>query len=422
MPLRHPRVLVGAVVLVALAGRASATNPFEELGFLTSDGRGPCIPHAVSADGSTIVGMSNSETGFQAFRWTGAGGMVGLGAFDNPGGLQSSQAMAVSADGSVIVGASSLPRSLNEDGSPFRWTAQTGLVFLGSLGGTDGGVAFGVSADGSVVVGYGSDSNFNLEAFRWAQATGPVALGDVPGGPVNSQAHGVSADGTFVVGYGSHSFVFDTGFHWQSGTGLVGYAGGFKALGVSADGSAAVGTAGGRAAIVTSGGTTMIPHIGPATSTDTAYAASADGSVVVGIMSLNQGQEDLGHAFIWDAVNGTRLFELLLPTLGVDLTGWELNAATGISADGRVICGYGMNPHGEQAGWAVHLPGGCGSADFNCDGDVGTDADIEAFFACLGGNCPLAPCQSNADFNADGDVGTDADIEAFFRVLGGGAC
>jgi hypothetical protein len=64
----------------------------------------------------------------------------------------------------------------------------------------------------------------------------------------------------------------------------------------------------------------------------------------------------------------------------------------------------------------------CGSADFNCDGDVGTDADIESFFACLAGTCPAPPCTSSADFNADGDLGTDADIEAFFRVLGGGNC
>jgi hypothetical protein len=64
----------------------------------------------------------------------------------------------------------------------------------------------------------------------------------------------------------------------------------------------------------------------------------------------------------------------------------------------------------------------CGSADFNCDGDVGTDSDIEAFFACLSGSCPGLPCISNADFNGDGDVGTDGDIEAFFRVLGGGSC
>jgi hypothetical protein len=64
----------------------------------------------------------------------------------------------------------------------------------------------------------------------------------------------------------------------------------------------------------------------------------------------------------------------------------------------------------------------CDSADFDCDGDVGTDADIEAFFACLAGNCPAAPCTNSADFNHDGDVGTDADIESFFRVLAGGPC
>jgi hypothetical protein len=68
----------------------------------------------------------------------------------------------------------------------------------------------------------------------------------------------------------------------------------------------------------------------------------------------------------------------------------------------------------------VLLSPSCGSADFDGDGDVGTDADIEAFFACLGGNCCTA-CGS-ADFDGDGDTGTDADIEAFFRVLGGGNC
>jgi hypothetical protein len=64
----------------------------------------------------------------------------------------------------------------------------------------------------------------------------------------------------------------------------------------------------------------------------------------------------------------------------------------------------------------------CGSADFNCDGDSGTDADIEAFFACIAGTCPPPPCTSTADFNGDGDSATDADIEAFFRVLAGGNC
>ncbi|HYE62760.1 MAG TPA: PQQ-dependent sugar dehydrogenase [Phycisphaerales bacterium] len=60
------------------------------------------------------------------------------------------------------------------------------------------------------------------------------------------------------------------------------------------------------------------------------------------------------------------------------------------------------------------------TADFNHDGDTGTDQDIEAFFACIGGTC--CPTCSSADFNADGDTGTDQDIESFFRVLGGNAC
>jgi Subtilase family len=64
----------------------------------------------------------------------------------------------------------------------------------------------------------------------------------------------------------------------------------------------------------------------------------------------------------------------------------------------------------------------CGSADFNCDGDLGTDADIESFFACLAGTCPALPCTGSPDFNHDGDIGTDADIESFFRVLSGGPC
>jgi hypothetical protein len=67
----------------------------------------------------------------------------------------------------------------------------------------------------------------------------------------------------------------------------------------------------------------------------------------------------------------------------------------------------------------ITCPPSC-SADFNSDGDTGTDADIEAFFACIAGNC--CPTCGTSDFNNDGDFGTDADIESFFRVLAGGPC
>jgi hypothetical protein len=62
----------------------------------------------------------------------------------------------------------------------------------------------------------------------------------------------------------------------------------------------------------------------------------------------------------------------------------------------------------------------CYTSDFNGDGDFGTDQDIEAFFACLGGSC-CAACGA-ADFNGDGDVDAPAEVEAFFRVLSGTAC
>ena len=54
--------------------------------------------------------------------------------------------------------------------------------------------------------------------------------------------------------------------------------------------------------------------------------------------------------------------------------------------------------------------------DFNLDGDIGTDQDIEAFFRALGG------FGGNSDFNMDGDYGTDQDIECFFAALGGASC
>jgi hypothetical protein len=63
----------------------------------------------------------------------------------------------------------------------------------------------------------------------------------------------------------------------------------------------------------------------------------------------------------------------------------------------------------------------CCTGDFNHDDIWNDDADIEAFFACLAGDC-CPTCAPDADFNCDGDPATDADIESFFRVLAGGVC
>ncbi|HYE63491.1 MAG TPA: hypothetical protein VD997_15990 [Phycisphaerales bacterium] len=59
--------------------------------------------------------------------------------------------------------------------------------------------------------------------------------------------------------------------------------------------------------------------------------------------------------------------------------------------------------------------------DYDGDGEF-VDADIEAFFACIGGHCCPRCFPGRSDFNLDGDSGTDQDIEGFFRVIGGNPC
>ncbi|MEZ6190029.1 MAG: hypothetical protein R3C45_01915 [Phycisphaerales bacterium] len=50
------------------------------------------------------------------------------------------------------------------------------------------------------------------------------------------------------------------------------------------------------------------------------------------------------------------LSDLLLLDPTVDLTGWTLLSATGISADGKTIVGYGRNPGGYTEGFIITLP------------------------------------------------------------------
>ncbi|MEN6426053.1 MAG: PEP-CTERM sorting domain-containing protein, partial [Phycisphaerales bacterium] len=155
------------------------------------------------ADGSVVVGRGFSALGSEAFRWTAAGGMVGLG--DLAGGSFESYAHAVSADGSVVVG-----RGFSASGSEaFRWTASGGMVGLGDLaGGSFYSQAAAVSANGSVVVGR-SFSASGDEAFIWNNVDGMLSLASVLTGYGADltgwsllYAAGISADGLTIVGYG----------------------------------------------------------------------------------------------------------------------------------------------------------------------------------------------------------------------------
>jgi hypothetical protein len=151
-----------------------------------------------------------------------------------------------------------------------------------------------------------------------------------------------------------------------------------------------------------------------------------DGELIAGGLFTHAGGISASHIAAWNGTSWHALGAGVSTPAGV---AGDLNEPEGIIAtmifEGDLVVGGSFSTAGGEvsAFWARWRSiSCCGSADFNCDGDIGTDADIGAFFACLSGTCPLPPCTSTADFNGDGDIGTDADIEAFFRVLGGGAC
>ncbi|HZN66912.1 MAG TPA: hypothetical protein VFB66_16590 [Tepidisphaeraceae bacterium] len=171
----------------------------------------------VSGDGSIVVGYSYSTPGLQAFRWTTGSGMLGMGAPFLPSGQTNSLATGISRDGSTIVGAGG-------GGEAFRWTEASGAVSL--LGPYAISEAWGVSGDGSVVVGFGGGGAF--EAFRWTATSGVVSLGHVPGGLIDRRAYGVSDDGSTVVGFDLTFLGGDDwlpqAFRWAAASGMVGLA------------------------------------------------------------------------------------------------------------------------------------------------------------------------------------------------------
>lgn len=134
-----------------------------------------------------------------------------------------------------------------------------------------------------------------------------------------SRASAVNADGTVVVGYSATllSGVYEA-FRWVEGSGMVG-------LGVLA------------------GATNSV-----------ANGVSADGSVVVGSSNF----QSVGNlAFRWVDGDPAGMVSItdLLEDAGVDTTGWKLESAVGVSADGGTIVGNGASPNSYQEAWIARF-------------------------------------------------------------------
>ena len=321
---------------LSLAGIALVLGPFiqpKSYGALIDIGTLGTFSNAtaISADGSVIIGRSGLSNGdAHAFKYTGVT-ITDLGTL----GGHNSYANAVSANGLVIVGVSSLGNGY-EHAYKYEGTIMTDL---GTLGGNISG-AHSVSADGSVIVGSSTLANGDSHAIKYAGIT-MTDLGTLGGGLGDvGDAHAISADGSIIVGddrvgNSFHAFKYDGTTMTDLGTLGGNYSSAFM---VSNDGSIIVGIsylANGDSRAFKYVGTTMTNLGTLGGSYAIPMAISANGSVIIGNSTLANGDS---HAFKY---TGTAMTDL--GTLG-----GTFSSANAISADGSVIVGSSTLANGDE--------------------------------------------------------------------------
>ena len=364
----------------------------------------------VSADGQVVYGLGMSSGVTQAAIWRESSGLQLLGV---PSGCDWSEASGASGDGAVISVRGHITAGGGERG--YIWREGQPWVEV-TYPGSPRVVATCVSRDGTTVGGVAVLPPGFYQGMVWTEAGGARL---VPGGTnYASWIHDLSPDGLQAVGSGSSSvgtwgMFWPSTYTWCIPMGVIAGQRFAKAVAMTPDGSLAVGQVTGAVeqhglsmVWTQAGGIELLPAPSPYQEARL-NAVSDDGRVAVGVL-VRSGDWNWRDAVVWRRGHGFIMGSQYFAARGVSVgSSGEL---VDVSADGRVFV---------LETRIIRLPR-CGSADFNRDGHTGTDADIEAFFRCLAGDC--CPLCDSADFDGDGDTATDADIEAFFRVLGGGAC
>lgn len=320
----------------------AATAEFLEI----AQGPNYSFARGVSDDGSTVVGSYFGSP----FYWTRQ-----VGTYPLPGGSLFGDAVAASADGSILVGSgggrglrwqspfvqqpeqtpphlSATLHAVSDDGTviagqtyfgneyqAMRWTASTGIVQLGTLGLSprydNNSIANGISADGSIVVGRSTSPNGNT-AYRWTESSGMQPISQAADKLYFSVANDISSNGNVIVGLAGNSLPWQA-VRWSAASGVVG-----------------------------------LGYLRTGDHHSEAKGVSADGSVIVG-ESFGAGHET---AVIWTERNGMRSIKDILVGHGLDLSRWRLTSATDVSANGRVVVGYGVGPGGQSRAWVAILP------------------------------------------------------------------
>jgi probable HAF family extracellular repeat protein len=231
MPLQSPAMGVDSsgTTLIGIMGdhgsnpfrayRRVGNGPLENLGVLP----GPytrSYASGVSGDGTIVVGRSEynpSSTSLvtQAVRWTSQTAMQGLG-YLRPGHFRS-QANAISRDGSTVVGWS------NSSGvqEAFVWREGAGMQPLPQLPGAPflSTSANAVNMAGLVFAGHAINPSGNAQAVRWSPL-GIESLGSM-GGLLDSIAHAIDDTGNVIGGVAYTATSSHRAFVWTPQSGMM---------------------------------------------------------------------------------------------------------------------------------------------------------------------------------------------------------
>lgn len=316
----------------------------------------------ISANGTVVAGTGSSASTQEAIYWTQQGGIQRTGLV--PGYSSGHYPIAVSADGSLIAGE---VWNMSGETVPFLWSADGGIQKLDNSNGLYKIASVrGMSSDGSIISGYVNTSTTLFgsadQPCYWTKDGSLHILTPPINDTFSTHADAVSGDGSKIL---LNHATNPASYLWsQEGGYELLPLDVFWASWLSYDGQILAGTSRGAPGTniyfsfywSQTEGLTLIDT--PAGWLHSFFGSmTPDAKFAVGQLNLSGNPPEGGRAYLWDDQNGTRLLEdVLANDYSINLDGWTLLNATGISADGMTICGYGINPDGNMEGWVATIP------------------------------------------------------------------
>lgn len=258
----------------------------------------------VSGDGQVIYGSGSTFETYQNFKWTLEAGYE---SFDYV-------VLATNEDGSVVAG--------EHEGQAYRWTEESGLVYLGDFGASDEGTfstVIAMDSSGHTILGFAYreiGNQIKKRPFLWTLENGFKEINIFNG--LDVWPNDISSDGQRVIG---RYFLRDNseakGFFWDRATNAVTVLDNLPA------------PAGWKV-----GG--LVPQF-----------TNHDGSVIVGFQGFSNRSYFDGTLFIWRADIGMQeLVAVLNREQNLNYSGNPLSYLRAFSKDGSTLYGAGSGPFG----------------------------------------------------------------------------